>query len=201
MPGPPTSGDTGDESDDRLIARDSPVGASESSLASRDYQPRHGGPELITSWSIGPPPDRTEPNEADWELTSDQYVTIDRSYFTLPYAGPVDYSMIYLNVCGAGYVDAEGADSAEDTGDATLSLVLANPDLSGKASRTECELTNRSRKRFASSMIEVTPETRDRDHAPYSKLGKVFGEYELDAKVTGGTGYVDRGTCVQLWSE
>jgi hypothetical protein len=130
--------------------------------------------------------------DVDWEIDTMEYTLIQKNTLQLPYLGPLDYAPLYLNVCGRGYVEPDGA---------VLSLSLADTQLSGKAYRTTLELENDTRKPFASSMIEVAPETTDETHAAYDKPGHLYGGYELKAKVSDGTGYIDQGTCVQVWSE
>lgn len=172
-----------------MHSRRSPVEHSESSLASRDYQPRHGGPELITSWPLGPAPAQTEPGDVDWEVAGTG-VTIQKNTFTLPYLGGIDYAPIYLNAVGHASVSGE-----------SLSLTLAATHVSGPAQETTVELRNDEREPFTTSMIELTPETVDGEHPDYTIESKIYGGYELGADVPGGVAHLDQGTAVQLWSE
>jgi len=173
----------GDEN--RMLARRSPVGQSSSGLASRDYQPRTGGPELVASWPLGPAPDSTSPGVEEWQVPAEESVVLQRNFLQLPYLGPIDYSPLYLNVMGAASVDG-----------GTMRVELANQNLSGKPYEHEVELTNDEREPFVVPMVEVAPETDE-----HGEIGKSYGGYELRASTTDGTGYVDPGTTVQLWSE
>jgi len=170
----------------RMLGRESPVERSSSGLASRDYRPRTGGPELVASWPLGPSPSQEGPGAEDWTVGSTEPVVLQRNYLQLPYLGPIDYSPLYLNVMGSAYVDAGER----------LTLTLANRHLSGKPYECAVELTNDERKPFVLPMSEVAPET-----AEHGVEGKEYGSYELRAAVSGGTGHVDPGTAVQLWSE
>ena len=62
-----------DRPTDDEVARPSPLAASESGLASRDYRPRTAGPELVTSWSLGPAPSADGPDDADWRVERGEY--------------------------------------------------------------------------------------------------------------------------------
>jgi hypothetical protein len=170
----------------RMLSRRSPVGQSESGLASRDYQPRTGGPELIASWPLGPAPSQTSAALEDWEVSSTEFVALQRNALQLPYLGPIDYSPLYLNATGRARVD---------TGE-RLTLELANRNLSGKPYEVAVELTNDERAPFMIPTVEVAPETDE-----HGVMGKEYGGYELRAKVSGGSAAVDPGTAVQLWSE
>lgn len=171
----------------RMLGRRSPVGQSESGLVSRDYQPRTGGPELIASWPLGSAPGQTEPGDVDWEVSTSEYVTLQKHTFTMPFVGPLDYAKIYLGVTGHARVDTEGE---------TLSVELANRNLSGKPYEATAELGATELRPFASAMVEFAPETDE-----YDNEGRMYGGYELRAKVSDGVAYLDQGTAVQLWSE
>jgi len=173
--------------ENRRLPRRSPIPISESGIVSRDYQPRTGGPELIAAWPLGPAPSQSEPALKDWKITDAEYSSIQRNVLTQPLVGPIDYSKIYLNFTGHGYVDDE---------DSTLYITLMHNVLEGKPYETEIELSNTTRKPFMSPMIEFTPEISE-----YGLLGKVYSGYELMAKTSGGVGYLDPGSSVQLFSE
>lgn len=177
--------------ENRVLGRRSPIGRSPSSLVSRDYQPRTGGPELITSWPLGPSPSQDCPGDFDWELTATDPVVIQKNTFQQPYIGGLDYAPLYLNVIGWGELSTEGEE---------LTLTLSHKVLSGKAFEATVSLKNTEKKPFASPMMEAVSESEEAQ-AQYDHLTKVFSGYELTAAVTGGTGYLDQGTCVQLWSE
>jgi len=173
----------GDEN--RMLARRSPVDRSSSGLASRDYQPRTGGPELVASWPLGPAPDSASPGVEDWRVPADETAVLQRNFLQLPYLGPIDYSPLYLNVMGAARVAGD-----------VMRIELANQNLAGKPYEHEIELTNEERAPFVVPMVEVAPETDE-----HGELGKSYGGYELRASTSDGPGYVDPGTTVQLWSE
>jgi hypothetical protein len=171
----------------RMLGRRSPVDQSESSLISHDYQPRTGGPELIASWPLGPAPRQREPGDIDWQISACDFVTLQKNSMLMPYIGPLDYTKIYLGVCGQAYVDAVGEE---------LTVKLTNRNLSGKPYETDATINANSSEYFVSPMVDFAPETDE-----YENEGRLFGGYELRAKVSDGTGYIDQGTAVQLWSE
>lgn len=170
----------------RMLSRRSPVGQSASGLVSRDYQPRNGGPELVASWPLGPAPSQTSADLEDWTVSCTEPAVIQRNGLQLPYLGPIDHSPLYLNAMGTARVDAGE----------TLTLELANRQLSDEPYETAIELSNDEREPFVLPMVEVAPETDE-----HGRLGKEYGGYELRAWVSGETGEIDPGTAVQLWSE
>lgn len=174
----------------RLIDRRDPVERSERGLLSRDYQPRHGGPELIASWPLGPAPSQTEPGNVDWEVTREEYVQLQRNLTVNQFLGPIEYTKIYAGVRGRGRIEDGGV----------LSLRLEPLHLEGEEYRTTITLTNDGDEPFMTPMVEFTPDARDyRDH---SFIGReMYGGYVFSAKVDGGTGYLDQGTAVHLWCE
>ena len=173
---------------DRPHDRDSPIDRSASGLVSRDYRPRTRGPELLASWPLGTAPRQSEPGDTDWEITSDEYVTVQKNRLTLPYAGDIERTPLYLNLRGHARV-ASGA---------TLTLLLRTTHLrEGKPYDAVIELTHEDGDDFQTPFVEFAPE-RPGD---YTDLGEVFAGYELRAKATGGTGYLDQGTSVILYSE
>lgn len=175
----------------RMISRPEPTERTDCGLASRDYRPRTGGPELVTSWPLGPAPGQTEPGDVQWELTDSEFTTVQRTLFQLPYLGPIDYTKIYLNVRGRARVNRDGE---------TLTLRIENHNLSGKPYETEIRLQNTQDEPFISPMIEFTPDGRE--YGPHEFIGKeMYGGYSLDAKVSDGSAHLDQGTAVQLWSE
>lgn len=180
-----------DTADNRIVERRDPAEHSDSGLLSRDYQPRHGGPELIASWPLGPAPGQTEPGNVDWEVTDDEFVQLQRNLTVTPFVGPIEQSKIYLGVRGTGRVGSEGD---------TLSIRLETTHLEGSEYETEIELTNTSMQPFITPMVEFTPDARDyREHTFIGR--EMYSGYILSASVTGGTGYLDQGTSVHLWSE
>jgi len=173
---------------DRPLDRDSPIDRSASGLVSRDYRPRPRGPELLASGPLGTAPRQSEPGDGAWEITSDEYVTVQKHRLTLPYAGDIERTPLYLNLRGHARV-ASGA---------TLTLHLRTTHLrEGKPYDAEIELTHEDGDDFQTPFVEFAPE-RPGD---YTDLGEVFAGYELRAKATGGTGYLDQGTSVILYSE
>jgi hypothetical protein len=179
MPGNDTNGVPDDGT------RPSPLPASDSGLASRDYRPRTAGPELITSWSLGPAPGADGPEDADWTVETGDYVTLQRSRFTLPYLGGHDDVPLYLNAVGHASVEAG----------ATLSLWLSQRHLDGDHYEVEVDLTRTGE--FQTPMVEVAPDDPDavRDGR------EVYGGFELRARVEDGAATVDRATAVQVFSE
>jgi hypothetical protein len=176
--------------DNRLIERRDPVEQSKSGLLSRDYQPRHGGPELIASWPLGNAPGQTEPGNVDWEVNSEEYVQLQRNLTVNHFLGPIEYTKIYAGVRGRGRVEGGG----------TLSLRLEPLHLEGEEYRTTITLTNSEDEPFMTPMVEFTPDARD--YREHSFIGReMYGGYVLSAKVDTGTGYLDQGTGVHLWSE
>lgn len=175
----------------RMLGRRPPTGTSDSGLVSRDYQPRTGGPELLASWPLGPAPSQEEPGDVDWVVRDKEYAVLQKNVFVMPYAGPVDYSMLYLCVCGWARVD--GAD-------AELSLKLEHSDLSGKPYETTVPLANEDRTPFLSPMVELSPDSQGA-WENFGNLSKMYTGYVLSGKASGGVGYLDQGTNVQLWCE
>lgn len=173
----------------RMLSRRSPVTESDAALVSRDYQPRVGGPELVASWPLGPPPSQTGPGDDDWEVTAPDYVALQRNYLTVPYVAPLGCSILYLNVCGRARTSA---------GDATLTLRLTTDHLecSGEPYETTIRISDADGDYFLSPMVEFAPDTGD-----YKPGHDIVAGYEFGAKTSGGSGYVDQGSAVQLWSE
>lgn len=175
----------------RSINRPPTTEQSESGLVSRDYHPRTGGPELITSWPLGPAPSQNQPGEVMWTLENTEYCTIHSTLFQLPYLGPVDYNKIYLNVRGRGRVENKNT---------RLSLRVSPINLSGKPYEAEIEITNTESEPFITQMAEVAPDGRE--YGEHEFIGKeMYSGYELDVKVDGEQAYLHPGTAVQLWSE
>lgn len=178
-----------DTAPDRTEPRRSPVDRSEAGLVSRDYQPRHGGPELVASWPLGPAPGQTEPGDVDWTVESEAFVQLQRNLTFTHFLGPIDYTKLYLGVRGRGR--AEGG---------TLTLRLETVHLEGDAYETEIDLRNGEDEPFGTPMVEATPDARDyREHEFIGR--EMYGGYVLSARVSGGVGYLDQGTAVHLWSE
>lgn len=176
--------------EDRMLSRPSPVGQSSSHLASRDYQPRTGGPELVTQWPLGPAPGQDGLGAPDWEVDVENYAVVQKNIFTVPYLPGLECSKLHLSVCGRGYSDG-GA----------LSVLLENEHLDGKPYETELSFDRDAPEYFHSPMVEFASDRREDYPHNYSGRGDVYGGYRLLAKVESGTGYLDQGTCVQLWSE
>jgi hypothetical protein len=174
----PKSGDP-----NRMLSRSSPVTESETGLVSRDWQPRHGGPELIAAWPLGHPPERYGDDE--WDVPPGETV-LQRNVFHLPYTGGVDYAPLYINVVGRAY---------HDSGD-ELTLTLDCEHLSGDEFTSSVDLTTESEEPFVSPMVEFTPEVES-----YTSLGRIFGEYSLTVTADTAGGHVNQGTGVHLWSE
>lgn len=180
-----------DTADNRIVERRDPAEHSDSGLLSRDYQPRYGGPELIASWPLGPTPDQTDPGNVDWEVTTHEFVQLQRNLTVTPFVGPIEHSKIYLGVRGTGCVEIEGE---------TLTLRLKTTHLKGSAYETEIDLSNTSMQPFMTPMVEFAPDAMDyRDHTFIGR--EMYGGYVLSAAVSGGTGYLDQGTSVHLWGE
>lgn len=178
------------ESDpNRMLSRRSPIGRSRPSLVSRDYQPRTGGPELVASWPLGPTPTQSGLGDHPWEVAETEYVTLQKNFLALPFVAPIECSLLYLNFCGRGRTGP---------GDETLTLRLTTDHLerSGKPYETEIDLSDAEGEYFLSPMVEFAPDTGD-----YRPGHDIVSGYEFQAKVSGGTGYVDQGSAVQLWSE
>lgn len=180
-----------DVSDDpnRMLSRRSPVGRSATSTVSRDYQPRTGGPELLTSWPLGPTPSQEEPGDVPWEVTDSDPVTLQKNFVTVPYAAPIEHSILYLNVCGRASTSSE-----EET--LTLRLTTDHLEVSGEPYETSFDLSDTEGEYFLSPMIEFAPDTGE-----YEPGHDIVAGYELQAAVSGGVGRVEQGTAVQLWSE
>jgi hypothetical protein len=176
---------------DNPIERRDPTEHSDSGLLSRDYQPRHRGPELIASWPLGPPPSQIEPGNVDWEVTSDEFVQLQRNLTVTPFVGPIEHSKIYLGVRGTARVETEGE---------TLTIRLETTHLEGSEYETEIDLSNTSMQPFMTPMVEFAPDARDyREHTFIGR--EMYSGYVLSAAVTNGIGYLDQGTSVHLWSE
>lgn len=160
-------------------------------LVSRDYQPTHGGPELIASWPLGPTPRQTEPGNVDWKVTERDMVQLQRNLTVNHFLGPIEHAKLYLGVRGRARVGTAGE---------SLTLALETTHLEGEEYETRIKLTNESREPFMTPMIEFVPDARD--YREHSFIGReMYGGYVLSASVSGGTGYVDQGTAVHLWSE
>ncbi|WP_137287649.1 hypothetical protein [Halorussus salinisoli] len=163
---------------------------SEAGLLSRDYQPRHGGPELIASWPLGPAPSQTEPGDVDWKVASQEPVQLQRNLTVNHFLGPIENAKIYAGVRGIARVE---------NGE-TLTLSLETTHLKGEEYETEIELTNVTTEPFLTPLVEFVPDAND--YREHSFIGReMYGGYVLSAAVSGGTGYVDQGTAVHLWSE
>jgi hypothetical protein len=173
----------------RMLSRRSPVKQSDAALVSRDYQPRVGGPELVASWPLGPPPSQTGPGDDDWEVTAPDYVTLQRNFLTVPYVAPIDCTILYLNVCGRARTSA---------GDVTLTLRLTSDhvECSGEPYETTISVSDEGGDYFVSPMVEFAPDTGE-----YKPGHDIVSGYGFEAKVSDGSGYVDQGSAVQLWSE
>jgi hypothetical protein len=182
---PRLEGGRADTGDNRTLDRRTPIEHSDSGLASRDYRPLVGGPKLISSWLLGvPPSDRGD--EETWEVVSREWVTLQRNVLSAPHLGTLDSAPTYLVVCGRCHV-AEGT---------TLTIQLSNRYLSGKPYETTVTVNAEHSTPFCSPTVEFTP-----DRGVYEEAdGRHFPEYVLQAKVSSGTGYVNAGTNVQLWS-
>lgn len=176
--------------EDRMLSRRSPVGQSSSHLASRDYQPRTGGPELVTQWPLGPAPGQEGLSAPDWTIEVSEYAVVQTNIVNVPYLPGLECSKLYLSVCGRGY--SEGG---------TLSVRLENEHLSGKPYETEVAFDEDEPEYFHSPMVEFASDRREDYTHNYAGRGDVYGGYRLLAKVEAGTGYLDQGTSVQLWSE
>lgn len=185
--GPSRPADAGDDDrqTDADVVRPSPLAASESGLASRDYRPRTAGPELVTSWSLGPAPGADGPEDADWSVASGEYVTLFETRFSLPYLGGHDFAPLYLNAVGHVTVDT----------DATLSLWLDQRHLRGDAYEVEVDL--RRTGDFQTPMVEVAPDDPDAVRGGR----EVYGGVALRGRVEDGTASVGRETAIQLFSE
>jgi hypothetical protein len=171
--------------------RRSPIDHSESGLVSRDYQPRHDGPELVASWPLGPSPAQTELGNVDWEITTEEPVQLQRNLTVNHFLGSIDYTTFYVGVRGSGRIDASGE---------TLTLTLSTTHLEGDEYETAIELTNTTDEPFITPLIEFTPDARV--YGEHEFIGsEMYGGYVLSAAVSGGTGYLDQGTSVHLWSE
>lgn len=174
----------------RMTDRRNPVPQSERGLLSRDYQPRTGGPEMITSWPLGTPPGQEQPGGDPWEIRDDEFTQIQRNLTVNHFLGPIEFTKLYLGVRGRGSVTDSG----------TLTLKLEQIHLEGSQYETEIELTNETEAPFMTPMVECTPDKRD--YREHSFIGReMYGGYVLSSKVSSGTGYLDQGTAVHLWSE
>jgi hypothetical protein len=173
---------------DRMLARRSPVDHSDSALVSRDYQPRVGGPELLASWPIGPPPGQ-ETGDEEWRITESEPTILQRNYLPVAYVAPIGCSIAYLNVCGR-------ARTGSDDTVLTLELTTDHVRHGGEPYETTVEVSSEDSDYVISPMVEFAPDSGD-----YEPDGSIVASYELRASVSGGTGIVDRGTAVHLWSE
>lgn len=187
----PGSGEDATHGTNRMLERRPPTTSSSSGLASRDYRPRTGGPELVASWPLGPAPGQTEPGDDPWILEDRSFTLLKRTLLQLPYLGPIDYNKIYLNVRGRGHVES----SAE-----TVTLRLSNENLSGKPYETEISLSNDESEPFILPMVDASPDGRE--YGSHDFIGKeMYGGVSLEGKVSGGRAFLDQGTAIQLWSE
>lgn len=176
--------------DNRLVNRRDPSRESPSGLVSRDYQPRTGGPELIASWPLGTPPTQTGLGDDDWEVLSDEFVTLQRNLTVTNFLGPLEYTKLYGGVRGRVRVDPG----------ATLYLRFGPIHLEGEQYVTTVRFTCSETAPFITPMVEFTPDARD--YREHSFIGReMYGGYELEARVEDGHGYLDQGTAVHLWSE
>lgn len=178
-----------DTNPNRFRDRRPPEAHSKKGLVSRDYQPRHGGPELITSWPLGVPPGQSSPGGDPWRIESEEFTQIQRNLTVNHFLGPIEYTKLYVGVRGRARVEAGG----------TLTLRLEPIHLEGDSYRTTIELTNEEDAPFMTPMVEFTPDARDyREHTFIGR--EMYGGYVLSAKVEDGVGYLDQGTAVNLWS-
>lgn len=179
-----------DTADNRLVERRDPVPQSRSGLLSRDYQPRRGGPEMVASWPLGTPPELEQPGADPWRIRETDYVQLQRNLTVNHFLGPIEFTKLYLGVRGSGRIEGGGV----------LSVKLEQLHLEDEAYETEIELTNGEDAPFLTPMVECTPDARE--YREHSFIGReMYGGYVLSAKVSSGTGYLDQGTAVHLWSE
>lgn len=179
-----------DAASNRMVDRRDPVPESKSGLLSRDYQPRTGGPEMVTSWPLGTPPGQDEPGGDPWRVDTDEFTQLQRNLTVNHFLGPIECSKLYLGVRGRGFVTDGG----------TLTLRLEQVHLEGAEYETEIDLVNGDDAPFMTPMVESTPDARD--YREHSFIGReMYGGYVLSAKVSDGVGYLDQGTAVHLWSE
>lgn len=169
-----------------LLSRRSPIDRSERGLVSRDYQPITGRPNLIASWPLGSAPG-DDFVEEPWPIDRTEFVAVQRNILTGPNLAPVEHAPTYLVVCGRGHVD-EGE---------TLTVRLSNRYFSGKPYEVSLDVTASEPTPFLSTTVEFAPDEPDYE----DNDARIYPEYALEAKVTGGTGYLHPGTNVQLWSE
>lgn len=161
-----------------------------SGLLSRHYRPRHDGPDYLASWPLGAPPRQTGPDDVDWRVESRTFVTLQRNLTVNHLFGAIDESPIYLGVRGRCRV----------TDGATLTLRVEPIHLDEPDYGTTIHLKNTETEPFMTPMDEFLPTDRDA-YREHSFIGReMYGGYVLSAKVTGGTGYIDQGTAVHLWS-
>lgn len=173
------------EAIDLAPERPSPIDASESGLVSRDYRPRTPGPELVTSWPLGPAPTADSLDETDWQIETADYVSLQRVRLSLPYLGGHDFAPLYLNVVGHVTVET----------DATLSLWLTQRHLDGEHYELNVDLARTGN--FQTPMIEVAPD----DPEAIEQGREVYGGFTLRARVEDGSATVGSGTAVQLFTE
>lgn len=170
----------------RQVGRRSPIGRTETGLASRDYQPQLGGPRMVTSWRLGAPPHQTGVEPEPWEIDTTEPVTVQETILSPPYVTDANFAPAYLVVCGRGCAERD---------DDVLRVGLSNSALSGKPYETEIEVKHTDPIPFTSPLVEVTPDRPDYVAKAWSAEPT---QYELTAA---GTGYLDPATNVQLWSE
>lgn len=173
-----------------MIERRDPSQESASGLVSRDYQPRTGGPEMVASWPLGAPPTQNGLGDDEWEITTEEFVTIQRNLTVTNFLGAIEYTKLYGGVRGRVRV----------TDGATLSLRFSPIHLEGEQYETTVQFSCTETSPFITPMVEFTPDSRD--YREHSFIGReMYGGYELEARVEDGTGYLDQGTAVHLWSE
>ncbi len=183
---PPTIRSPGHAADNRLLNRESPTDQSESGLPSRAWRPQTGGPQLVTTWSLGPAPAQFRSKEKwAWTIPEGEFL-LKHAMVSLPYGAAIDHAPSYVSALGRGFVEAG----------TMLRLTLSCEHLEGDAYEETITVPTETNAPFVLPMLEFTPEVE-----AYVDWGRICGEAKLFASVQGGPVTIERGTCIQLWSE
>lgn len=188
--GPPESR-MPDTAKNRLHDRRPPDEYSRSGLVSQDYQPRHGGPELVASWPLGIPPGSPGPGV----MTG-----ASRARSSSSYSGISPSITFWPDRVHEALRRRQRPWSRRGRGDA-YDPPRTRPPRRGRVPDVHRPL-KRGRRPVHDSDGGVharrvrLPRVRVLVHRP-----RDVGGYVLSAKVSGGMDYLDQRTSVSLWSE
>lgn len=123
-------------------------------------------------------------------MATKEFVTLQRNLTLTDFIGSIEYTRIYAGIWGRARVSDGGR----------LTLRLRPIHLEADQYETTVKLVNSKERPFATPIVEFTLNTRD--YREHSFIGQeMYGGYVLEARAESGTGFLDQGTAVYLWSE